>query len=105
MTEKERNEKIDELLKHFASEKRSKKQAAFNAIYTVLGTIVVISITFIFSFILEIKSINQRQDRDLLEQRRVDKQKWKSIDYNFQVLNKDNDYLYKINDNNEYSQK
>jgi len=93
-------QKVDLLLEQH---ERPKKQAAFNALYSVLGTIIVISLTFAFSFIIEIKSTNQRQDRDLIEQRRIDKQKWKSIDYNFQVLNNDNNYLYKINDNNEYS--
>lgn len=74
------------------------KLNAINAIYTVLGSLIIIALTYAFSFITEIKSTNQRQDRDILERGKLDSQKWKSIDYNFKVLNKENIYLYNITD-------
>jgi hypothetical protein len=98
-TLEQRIDRLLTLLENRTNDTYSKtKLNAINAVYTVLGSLIIIALTYAFSFITEIKSTNQRQDRDIIERGKLDVQKWKSIDYNFEVLNKDNIYLYKIND-------
>ena len=92
-------QKVDLLLELHHNASTTKKQGAINALYSVLGTIIIISLTFAFSFITEIRATNQRQDRDLIERTKIDQQKWIGIDYNFDVLNKNKLPLYQIRDN------
>lgn len=78
---------------------RRQQPVILNIIYAITAPLLVIAIGFIFSFIMDLNSINQRQDRDIKEIIKTNQTKYKSIDYNFKLLNNGKYYLYEITDN------
>lgn len=88
------NVKFDSVIKLLESNVSTKSNAVSTILTTVMATVIVLILGFVWTTNIKVQQVENRLDQT----ERVRVKGWKAIDYNFKILNVNNNLLMPIYD-------